>query len=336
MKGFLTAVLFGSIATSGMFAARKADTQVGQNCKREIIKICGMTRDHSVIRSCVRDKSQKLSNNCLATLKDMRGSRAGVAASGGTPIHYGSDAKQALDYYPAKTTSANTPLVVFIHGGGWSVGDKASGTGVKAEYFTAHGSAFATLNYRLVPNVTPADQAQDIATAIASMRKKASTLGFHPDRMILIGHSAGAHLAALVSSDPSYLKTAGVPMSSLRATVLLDGAGYDVPRQMANAQNRAQFMYKQAFTSNPAIQKVLSPFYHAAFPNASQWLILHDAKRSDSGDQSRRLAAALNMSGAQATVISVPDSSHMEINRTLGIEGSFVTMKVATFLKQIL
>ena len=337
MKRFTVAILIGSVAITGLCTANAAHAQLDRSCKREIVKLCGMTRDRKAIRGCLKEKSQNLSAPCLSALKDMRGTRAGSSvAFSGTLIRYGSDAKQALDYYPVKTKAANTPLVIFIHGGGWSIGDKATGTGAKADYFTMHGAAFASINYRLVPNVTPADQASDVAAAIANLRKKSAALGFDPDQVILMGHSAGAHLAALVSSDPSYLKAAGVPMSSLRATILLDGAGYDVPRQMANGQNRMKSMYRKAFTTNTATQKSLSPYYHAASPNAAKWLILHDAKRPDSGDQSRRLAAALNTSGAQANVIAVPDSNHMEINRTLGIEGSFVTNKVAAFLKQML
>ena len=100
---------------------------------------------------------------------------------------------------------------MFVHGGGWSIGDKRTGAGVKAAHFTAQGWAFASVNYRLVPGATVEQQANDIASAIAFARIHAAENGLDPDRIVVMGHSAGAHLAALVGTDPRYLKAAGVP-----------------------------------------------------------------------------------------------------------------------------
>ena len=90
------------------------------------------------------------------------------------------------------------------------------------------GWAFASANYRLVPQATVEQQAADVASAIAWLRANAAKEGLDPDRIVLMGHSAGAHLVALVGTDPHYLKAAGVPMGAVKGVVLLDGAGYDV------------------------------------------------------------------------------------------------------------
>lgn len=260
-----------------------------------------------------------------------RGSQE-TPAPGSTSYRYGSAEKQALDFYPAPS-GGNPALIVFIHGGGWSIGDKAMGTKNKASHYNAMGHAFASLNYRLVPETDPAGQAADIALALATLRAKSHTLGFDPDHIILTGHSAGAHLAALVSTDPRYLEAAGVPMAAIRGTVLLDGAGYDVPRQMASAGPMLGKMYRDAFTTDHATQLRLSPLSYASAPNVQKWLILFDNGRADSRSQSEALAAALKQAGNTARAVPISDTSHMKLNRDMGIDGDAATEIVDSFVK---
>src|SRR5688572_29242076 len=147
------------------------------------------------------------------------------APAGTTEIAYGSAPRQRLDFTPA---GRRAPLVLFLHGGGWRFGDKGMAAHMAA-HFHAQGYAFASVNYRLVPDATPAGQAADVAAAVAYLVAHAERLGIDPDRIILSGHSAGAHLAALVGTDPAWLAAHGLPVSTIDGIVLLDGAGYDVP-----------------------------------------------------------------------------------------------------------
>ena len=317
--------------------ATRLPAQLEPSCRMEIAKLCGMTRDRDAIRSCLREKYPSLSKPCLQSLMEMRREREpqAVQASGGTAYSYGSAAKQALDFYPAPS-GGRPALIVFIHGGGWSIGDKATGTQNKSSHYNGLGYAFASLNYRLVPETDPAGQATDIAAALAYLRGKAASLGFDPDRIILTGHSAGAHLAALVSTDPRYLEAAGVPMTAIRGTVLLDGAGYDVPRQMASAGPMLGKMYRDAFTTDRATQLRLSPLTYAAAPNVGNWLILFDDGRTDSRAQSEALAAALTKAGNAARSVPISDTSHMKLNRDMGVAGDAATEAVDGFIKAAL
>ncbi len=327
-------LLIASLTLASIGIATRLPAQLDRSCRMEIVKLCGMTRDRNAIRSCLRDQYQSLSRPCLQGLMDMRSERDTVA-SGGTPYQYGRAEKQALDYYPAPS-GGRPALIVFIHGGGWSIGDKASGTKNKASHYNRLGYAFASFNYRLVPEADPAGQAADIAAALAYLRARADSLGFDPDRIILSGHSAGAHLAALVSTDPRYLASAGVPMASIRGTILLDGAGYDVPRQMANAGPMFGKMYRDAFTTDRATQMRLSPLTYAGAPNVARWLILFDDSREDSRSQSETLAAALDRAGDTAKAVPVSNTSHLKLNRDLGIEGDAATVLVDAFIKRAL
>src|SRR5688500_6554305 len=133
-------------------------------------------------------------------------------------VGYGSDALQTVDYWPGRTAQA--PLVVFVHGGGWSRGDKRMMQGSdKLRHWQAQGYAVASLNYRLVPGATVEQQAEDVAAALALLKAR-----FAPRRMALVGHSAGAHLVALVGTDPAYLRAAGLSFADIAGVVPLDGA----------------------------------------------------------------------------------------------------------------
>jgi len=236
-------------------------------------------------------------------------------------IAYGTDPLQRLDLYPARGASGPAPLIVFVHGGGWRQGDKRNATGAeKVDHFTGRGFAFASVNYRLVPGARVEDQAQDVAEAIGYLVGHARELGIDASRIVLAGHSAGAHLAALVATDPQYLKRAGLGLDRLDGVVLLDGAAYDVSAQLSDGPRIMRRTYAQAFGDDVARQKALSPTLQAAAPNAPAFLILH-VDREDGRRQSEALGAVLRGAGAEVSVEALAGQGlrgHMAINRSLG------------------
>lgn len=240
---------------------------------------------------------------------------------------YGPDPRQRLDFTPAEARGA--ALVLFIHGGAWSFGDKRMAAHM-ARHYHARGSAFAAINYRLVPDVTVAQQAEDVAAALASLRRDAERLGIAPNRIILIGHSAGAHLAALIGADPRYLGAHGIPFEAVSGIVLLDGAGYDVPRQIAAAGPFLRRLYLNAFGSDEAAQRRLSPIVHAAAPNAPAFAIIYSSRRADSAAQASAFSEALRRGGSQVTLWGV-DASHSEIFRQFGSPGHEATRYADAF-----
>ena len=270
-----------------------------------------------------------------ARLRERLGGQKQVSAPGSQDIAYGADPLQHLDFWRA--TKANAPLVIFIHGGGWKRGDKSNTTGAaKITHYRAAGYAFASLDYRLVPAAMVEQQAQDVADAVAALRRQASALGVDANRIVLMGHSAGAHLAALVGTDPRYFAKAGLQPDAVRGVILLDGAAYDVPRQIADGGNFMHDTYVQAFGSDAARQKTLSPTFHAVAPNAPDFLILHIA-REDGTAQSIALGAALRAAGTPVEVTAVAGKGllgHMAINRKLGEPDYPATAVVDTYLKR--
>jgi acetyl esterase/lipase len=234
-------------------------------------------------------------------------------------LSYGPDPLQTVDVW---TTAAVEPtLMVFVHGGGWSRGDKAMMRGsAKLEHWEYEADAAASVNYRLVPDATVEQQAEDIASALALLKSRADSLYFDPKKIVLVGHSAGAHLVALLGTDETYLRHAGLSFADIAGIVLLDGAAYDVPAQLEKGPQIMQRTYREAFGTDPARQARLSPTRQAAAPNAPAFLILH-VQRPDGVAQSKALAAALKKAGAPVEIHGFPGTGlkgHREINVRLG------------------
>jgi arylformamidase len=235
-------------------------------------------------------------------------------------LPYGSSSDQTYDVWPAQGGSGPAPLVMFVHGGGWTSGSKDSASGpYTSGHYPSEGYAYASINYRLVPTVTVEDEAADVVAALKSLLDHADELGIDPRRVVIMGHSAGAHLVALVGTDDSYLAAAGLSESSLRGVIAIDGAAYDVPTQVA-AGGIMHDRYLEAFSTDPVRQQALSPTAHAAAPNAPAFLLPH-VQRPDGIAQADELAAALQAAGTSAEEVSFPGTGlagHADINRRLG------------------
>ena len=250
-------------------------------------------------------------------------------------FHYGSAPRQRLILWTARH-KGRFPLMIYIHGGGWSAGDPAAGGGEKPRHFLDRGYVYASVTYRFVPDATVEDEIADVARAIAWLRANAGHIGADPDRIVLIGHSSGAHLAAMIASDPQWLAAAKVPFATIRAVALLDGAGFDVPTLMAPYPGTTMPYYGKAFGVDTARQLRLSPIAHLAPPNAPAWLFLQDATRFTGYAEAEALARPLRAAGAQTLIVPVPDTTHLRLNDELGRPGDPATARLDAFLDQVM
>jgi acetyl esterase/lipase len=258
-------------------------------------------------------------------------------APGAQTLSYGSDPAQVLDLWVPKGAN-NAPLVLYVHGGGWKRGSKDTAMGnALPDHIVGQGYAFASINYRLVPAATVEQQAADVAQALATVLAQAEKLGIDRNRVVITGHSAGAHLVALVGTDERYLRGAGLSFADIDGVMPNDGAAYDVPKQMAQSGRFMMDTYKQAFGTDPARQKALSPTLQADAPNAPRFLLLH-VQREDGVAQANALAAALRKGGTAVEVGSFPGDGlkgHAEINRNLGEPDYPATVTMDRWLKAV-
>ncbi len=284
------------------------------------------------------DAREKLRERLRERMAERMGADDGPQVPGGETIAYGSDPLQVLDIWRAKGAKGPAPLIVYVHGGGWKRGSKDNATGrFKPVHYPEQGYAFASINYRLVPAATVEQQAADVASAVKALVDRASTLGIDRRRIVLMGHSAGAHLVALVGTDERYLKGAGLSFADIAGVIPNDGAAYDVPAQMKDGPPIMQATYKQAFGTDPARQKALSPTAYAAAPNARDFLLLY-VQRPDGVRQAKTLGDALTAGGSRVEHGSFPGEGlkgHAEINRRLGDPAYEATGAVDAWLKRV-
>ncbi|MCA3719816.1 alpha/beta hydrolase [Phenylobacterium sp.] len=234
-----------------------------------------------------------------------------------------------LDLWPGATPTP-APLVVFVHGGTWMHGGKYAGTPGQARAFRKAGYAYATVNYRLLRHGPPQEAARDIAEAVAFLRREAKGCGLDPERIILMGHSAGAHLAALVALDESYLEAAGVPSQTVRAAILLDAYGLDIARHVRETGDR---VYARVFGPDPAGWTAMSPVSHAVPGRRPPPMILHVvAGNPETPGQAEALAGALRAAGGEAEVHAARRESHNSLNYGFGAEGDATTRLTLDFL----
>ena len=243
--------------------------------------------------------------------------------------------KTCLDIYPP-SAGQGLPVLIYVHGGGWSGGDRDL-VGAKAAYFADKGFVFVSVNYRLVPAVHPAAQAGDLAFAIAWVREHIADYGGDGNRIFLLGHSAGAHLSALVASDETYLRSVGLDLDAIRGVVLLDSAAYDVALLMNSPEGQAQ-IFQDAFGQDPAAWPKLSPIAHVAIGKGIPPHMMIIATASGvRRPGAEGLAAALRHAGIYA---SVADASafrdHTTIDSELGKPGDAPTQAIQEFLDMLL
>lgn len=250
-------------------------------------------------------------------------------------LTYGPEPRQGLELF-TRARAGKAPLIVYLHGGGWSAGSPRDGSnGAQADHWTSLGYAYATIAYRYVPVATAEDQLHDIARAIGMLRHEK---GVDPDHIILIGHSSGGTMAAQIGSDPRWLEEAGVPFDAVKAVVLLDPAVLDLPPLMATRANPIVDRYLiPAFGDDPARQSALSPAKQVGAPNAPAWLILADANNPFSQSEGAGLAAGLIAAGAnEASVKTISGTTHMRLNNEIGQRDDPATAEIDAFLARVL
>ena len=247
----------------------------------------------------------------------------------------GDDVRRSLDIY-APADASGLPVMVFIHGGGWRQGDKGQAT-EKGRFFAEHGHVFVSVNYRLSPAVQHPTHIEDVIRALAWVKTEIAAYGGDPARISVMGHSAGAHLAALAGVDTSRLAAEGLAPADLSTVICLDGAGYDISWQVNELGGaRVGPMFRSAFGNDEEGWNDASPVVQAkTASDLPRYLIFHVASRDDSRRQSQRLAEAVRASGGQAAVVATPGKTHGTINREIGLDGDPVTAIVMRVLTAI-
>ncbi|MGA2233458.1 MAG: alpha/beta hydrolase [Tepidisphaeraceae bacterium] len=139
-----------------------------------------------------------------------------------TDLAYGPLPRQKLDVYQPRHVTAQAPVVIFFYGGDWQNGEKGNYRFV-AEALTSRGFVAVLPDYRLYPDVTFPAFVEDGALAVRWVHDHIAAYHGNPACLFLMGHSAGAHIVALLTLDKRYLQQVGLDRSAITATAGLSG-----------------------------------------------------------------------------------------------------------------
>jgi arylformamidase len=255
---------------------------------------------------------------------------AGDKALGAPPdvkdIPYGKHERQRFDVYLPKgeiARAGNAPMILMVHGGGWCVGDKALKSTVenKAARWTAKGFVVASTNYPMLTHGRDAlAQAHEVAAAAAYLQKNAAEWGGDASKLILMGHSAGAHLVSLVGTAKDIRDAAG--MQNVIGVVSIDAGATDLEMQMPKVVPFLKTRYTEAFGTDPARWPEMSPF-HRLDKTAAPWLGICSTTRPDKPcEQSETYVKKSLELGIPAAMLALP-KSHGKLNSELGQKNSY-------------
>lgn len=215
---------------------------------------------------------------------------------------YGSDPRQTLDIYVPTVAKPNADVVIFLYGGRWQSGSKDDYPFV-ADGLAQKGFVTVVPNYRLFPQVDWRDFILDAATAYYWVETHIAAYGGNPQRIFIMGHSAGAHLAAMVALDSSLRKKAG---SNQAPCGLIGLAGpYDF---LPFTDDDVKEVFKSA---DPLIET--QPVFYVDRHALPMLLLTGATDTSVNPNNSDRLAAAVRAAGGQAELIKYPDVSHVSL-----------------------
>jgi acetyl esterase/lipase len=252
-----------------------------------------------------------------------------------------------LDVYtPKDKGNGPFPAVMYVHGGGWTGGDKSGGAGMtETPELLSRGFVVIAINYRLAPKYTVPSQVEDVKYAIRYVKSNSRELNIDAERLGLIGGSAGGHLVSLMGVTGPEDGLEGdfdLPVKSSRVRAVVDMFG---PADLDGIpEGKAKGTVAQAFGVNvddPGARELLRKYSPVTYATADDppFLILHgDKDEVVPLDQSQRLYRALQKSGVDSTLLVVKNAGHglNAVGGTVTPARAEVSKAIAVFFERTL
>jgi arylformamidase len=248
-------------------------------------------------------------------------------------LAYGKEEKQKLDVYAPKDAKA-LPVVMYIHGGEWTKGDKAE-VSYKPKFFTENGVVFVSVNYRLSPAAKHPDHVSDVAAAVRWVKEHIGEHGGDPKKIVLMGHSAGCHLVVLTTLDPRYLAAAKLTTSDVRSVVCWSGGSFDLPHKAKVDEAFAPYI-RGAFGADEAVWKDASPVNLTKnAKNCPPYLFVTADPMGDSFKIAQGLAKGIRDAGGRSSTLILKDRTHKTANALLGSPGDTTGVALLEFVREV-
>jgi len=234
---------------------------------------------------------------------------------------YGSN---KLDWYSAATNSPNAPILIYVHGGAWALGNRGQ-VHSKPRHFTSNGYHFISVTYTLFPAANAQTQALQVGEAVNWVYANAAQFGADPERIALMGHSAGCHLSSLAT-----LTGAALPVKAL---ICNDTRAYDLPFLAKLSGGGLPGLYAPAFR-NRRMWDAWSPISYSGLKPQPPTLVAWSGGRGRD-KVSKRFADALEYDGTNVTRFDGKRKyNHFSIDRRMGRERKGLTQAIDTFLSE--
>ena len=228
-------------------------------------------------------------------------------------ISYGDQAKGTrnfLDVYYPEINEQPKDVLVFIHGGSWNSGKKDTYWWL-GRNFASKNVVEVNINYSLAPDYQYRQMATDAAEAIKWVKNNISKYGGNPNRIFVMGHSAGGHLTALINSDPEFFLEQGI-VNPIRGVILNDGFGLDMHEYLLQAvKNEQTASFLKTFSNDPENWKTGSPSTY--FNNIKNPYLILVGERTYPAiqSQSKRLFEMLSAKSEQVTFKQIAKKKHI-------------------------
>lgn len=224
----------------------------------------------------------------------------------------------SLDIYiPTCTSYDKIPVVLFVHGGRWSRGDKSGSSFNRfRDLILSEGYMAVAVNHRLSPDWIFPTHAFDVVNAIAWIYKNITKYNGNPEKMVLSGHSSGAQIVSYIGTRPELLRYANVNPGAVKGIISLDGTCYDVEDALVrNAGTKYEKPFKEAFGDDPELWRESSAMFHV-FPGKPLPSFLFIHAQAD-WFESEIFVSVLKKSGADVRAVKFP-VSHAEVITKIG------------------
>lgn len=213
-------------------------------------------------------------------------------------------------YLPSEAPGAMRPAILLFHGGGWRFFDKSRYRSV-ARRFARSGYVAMSANYRLVPEGQFPNAPHDAACALAYVQNHADEFGVDPDRIALMGYSAGAHLAALVATgnDEPDLQPDCAEGAPDKPAAVISGAGPMNMRELRDASIVREFLGGRE-SDIPEIYAQASPITHVSADDPPFLFVQGQLDLLVHREQSSEMRDALRDVGVEATMLGLGGTGH--------------------------
>ena len=246
-----------------------------------------------------------------------------ASSSATSPYVTNAGPQQTLDIYapPATRDAKGAPVVIYVHSGEWTKGDKAE-VSYKPRFFNEHGIVFVSANYRLSGTAKHPAQVNDVAAAVRWVRDHITAFGGDPHQLVLMGHSAGCHIAAMVGLDPRPLATVGLQPADLKAVVSWSGGAFDLVAKVAQGGMYADYI-RLNFGPDEKTWRDASPMAHVGEAKPMPPFLFASAEndKGPSIDANRKMVSLVHDAGGTAEFLLIPGKDHFYMNHEVGMPG---------------